>query len=391
MNKLLVVLCLIFVVGNAVVWHGTRKALTVNHFRKQQQTNKIHRNYKPRFPVQPLTMNYKIGTAKDPNQQKTFVLSIEAGENSIWVLSPEYPALTENNTVYDPNDSTTSTPQGYFYGRSGDFGLTGNGFSDLISDFEFTFNQTFGQVYDTDSREVPWNSPYLAVDGSFGMGWNPKNVPEKPDANSEPILNFLYAQKLWNPSDRFYVVLFHNITETLKDLDRWDWLISFGWVFHECESDFDVIPLSVDLDTNQNDFSFDSFTFGQNYQFNLSGLTVRIDTGMPAIAMPYDTMDQMISGFDWLYDWDYSVFTVNCDDKSKLDDWVFERGDKTYSIPASDYLLDVGMNNNQCVVGFTASDDWFETDWVLGSPFLVGRCIKFDIANSTVGIGRSRN
>ncbi|KAI6211306.1 Peptidase A1 domain-containing protein [Aphelenchoides besseyi] len=112
---------------------------------------------------------------------------------------------------------------------------------------------------------------------------------------------------------------------------------------------------------------------------------------MRAIALSYDTMGQMLSAFDWLYDWDYSVFTANSSNKFKLDDWVFGRGDKTYSVPASVYLLDVGIDNNQCVVAFTASDDWCETDWVSGNPFLVGRCVKFDIANSTVGIGRTRN
>ncbi|KAI6240297.1 Peptidase A1 domain-containing protein [Aphelenchoides fujianensis] len=370
---------------NERVWRGRRRRLTADRLR--EQNTKIHRSYMRLFPEEPLEIELKIGTPQDPSQDApTFYLAVETGENQMWTLSPNYQALYDDRQTYDPNKSKTSVSRGEnaFYGRSGDFGLTGDLYSDIINVNDIIFNQTFGQVYTTDSREVPWNDPYFIMDGVIGLGWN----------DSEPIHNLLAGFPLIDKDSRYYVLWIDdgkNIGDDYPDYS-YDWQITFGSL-DNCKNNFTLLPLNSYTYTSQADFFLDTFIFGQAYRYDLNGQPVQLDTGMAVIAMPYDVFQTIIMAFDWLYQWDWGVFSVDCSTAGNgtYADWTFTLDVKNFTIPASTYIIDIGLTDGQCVIAGQSTDDDFQTEWVLGNPFAVHRCIKFDVGNGQIGFEHDRS
>ncbi|KAI6170881.1 Peptidase A1 domain-containing protein [Aphelenchoides bicaudatus] len=132
-----------------------------------------------------------------------------------------------------------------------------------------------------------------------------------------------------------------------------------------------------------NHFSFQTFA--------TAGDTAIFDTAFPNIVFPdkvYDAIDRLINPE---YSWDYGVYTVDCSQANTLQDWVFTFQGVDFRVPAKDYLLDIQLPNNKCVLAFSrVRDDYTLSKYVLGSPFLRNFCTTYSFTVEEVSIQLSK-
>ncbi|KAI6195802.1 hypothetical protein M3Y94_01031000 [Aphelenchoides besseyi] len=131
------------------------------------------------------------------------------------------------------------------------------------------------------------------------------------------------------------------------------------------------------------------FTYG-DYEYDMSDEDASIDTGSPVIYMPSEVHDKIFDVIQPTYDWDTGLYTVDCSTAGTYDPWVFSIDDVDYSIPSSTYIVDIGLDENQCVLSYAISDKNYSPDWVLGNPWLMEHCVLFDIKGSRIGFAKPK-
>ncbi|KAI6221894.1 hypothetical protein M3Y99_01525700 [Aphelenchoides fujianensis] len=259
---------------------------------------------------QPLTVQLPIGTSQ--NEMRPYTLEISTASTEMWVLGKTYRGLTKDNNPYDPTRSTTSRWNGDFYTIEDEMEVSGNATIDVLNlsqiDSSLVFNQSFGVVnisWDYELREYDLPFP---VDGVF--------VPTKPTANS-PLQDFVKSP----------LIFFNDMT---------------GGVIH-----------------------FDSFHFGPHYKYEISGESVLVDSGSPLIYLLEAPYWVVWTAINPTFDYELGFWTVDCQKAKSLPALVNTKNNcssirsfqefspasgNAFKVPASSYLLDVGLRDGQCIV-----------------------------------------
>ncbi|KAH7706247.1 aspartyl protease-like protein [Aphelenchoides avenae] len=113
------------------------------------------------------------------------------------------------------------------------------------------------------------------------------------------------------------------------------------------------------------------------------------DTGSPWLGGPSDQVDAIASAIGAAYNSDRGVYTVKCDAKN-LPDIVFLIAGNEYAIPQREYVLDVGIGNNDCAVTLIESDGT-GIDWNLGDTFIRTYCNAYDVGQKRIGFAKARH
>ncbi|KAH7709863.1 CBN-ASP-1 protein [Aphelenchoides avenae] len=345
-----------------------------------------HRNSRLKTGSQPFIDDYDdfylgnitIGT---PNQVFTVVL--DTGSSNLWVVDcacrqqacKGYPGYQKK--CYNPQASSTyaarHTPFSIQYGHDHVGGYLGADVVNLGGDL-VDLNQTFAIA-----NVVPEAFERQPLDGMLGLGW-----PAISADNVQPPV-FQILNQLDKP---LFSVWLDRHVEPSSGVPGG--LITYGAVdTQNCDTQVDYVPLSREAGWQ---FQWDGFSVGKRNFPGKQHVISDTGTGWLRLLTPHFIALVFDRG---AYNYVYDVYTTDCDDRNFLPDIVLTIGGKKYNIPATEYLLDLGIGGNQCV--FMAADSFSSTSpfdkpaIVLGDVFIRTYCNVYDIGQKRIGFSKAHH
>jgi hypothetical protein len=323
----------------------------------------------------PFDYIFEVISAGTPEVE--FEISVETGYNKLFLLDPTYPSLTPFNEVYDPNNSTTSTSYNlYDYGFSGVNTLEGWRFTDNVNILNQPFKQTFNTI--TDVYTVNNTKPPFDFSGVLGLAWDPSELINPVSQDSSPFITLTDALgvkkilTIWQERDSFPD---GTVSETS---------MSFGSATLEtCDDDLQYFPITSYASYAGLNFKVDGFKFGS---YSKKGQwTGQLDTGSSIIYVPSAIEDRISRLITPTFNDDLYLYTTDCSKADSLEDWIFTIGEAQFNLPASEYIIDILLDNGQCVVAFGYFSG-FTPEFVFGQPLLRQYCSVYDAENNQVGL-----
>uniref|UniRef100_A0A914V9N9 Peptidase A1 domain-containing protein n=1 Tax=Plectus sambesii TaxID=2011161 RepID=A0A914V9N9_9BILA len=113
------------------------------------------------------------------------------------------------------------------------------------------------------------------------------------------------------------------------------------------------------------------------------------DTATALIIGPGGQINSIGSAVGGTYNSTYNLWLIPCSGANTLPPVTFTintPAPTAFPIPASQYVIDVGLGNGQCGLAFYSIDSTgFGPAWVLGDPWIRTYCNVFDVGNKRVG------
>jgi len=127
----------------------------------------------------------------------------------------------------------------------------------------------------------------------------------------------------------------------------------------------------------------DSFAFG-NETLELENTGAAIDTGTSLIALPSDIAELLNKEIGAKKSWN-GAYTVDCDKVAHLPDITFTFSGKSFSLPATDYILN---SAGTCISSFQGLDipPPLGPIWIIGDTFLRKYYSIYDLGKDRVGL-----
>jgi len=122
-------------------------------------------------------------------------------------------------------------------------------------------------------------------------------------------------------------------------------------------------------------------------ELELDNTGAAIDTGTSLIAMPSDIAEMLNAQINATKSWN-GQYTVECDSVATLPDIAFYFNGREFSLPATDYILNM---QNTCISSFTGLDinvPWGSI-WIVGDVFLRKYFTVYDLGRDAVGFAES--
>ncbi|KAI6217005.1 Peptidase A1 domain-containing protein [Aphelenchoides besseyi] len=343
-----------------------RHALGMKSFHPKRPAAKIHKNFLPE------SKNYFTTTIKVGKSKKEFTVSVETGTDQAWLLDTSYPYKWKNTTTFDATDPTsTATKIGDFNTTVGPWNwkFAGKLYSDVV-EYVVPVNQVFGSL---EKNLEDMDIEFDRVSGVLGLAWNDSLKDQPVTSSSAPILNIFAALP---DQPRFFV-------QSIKRDDKGQvasTAIEFGNELSEiCDpTPIFTLPLQFGSNPHAPTFKLDSFAVKNQ---KVQGGSVVVDSGTSVILAPDNAFNDILIAIPLYYDWDIGRYTLGC--TSKHADLVFSMNGVEIRVSSSDYVLDIGLGNNECLFAVDERID-VGTEWTFGIPFFYERCIKFNIDESTI-------
>ncbi|KAL6743826.1 hypothetical protein Aduo_016821 [Ancylostoma duodenale] len=219
---------------------------------------------------------------------------------------------------------------------------------------------------------------YWPMDGIFGLGWPSIAV----DNVTTPIQRIL--SELDKPIFTVWLDRKVNISEG-GDAG----VITFGGFDDDhCESDVDYVPLSAETYWQ---FTIDGYSIcSHKCQKKTQAIS---DTGTSWIGAPQQVIDNVVDATGADYDFFQDIYTVPCNNMDTLPPFNVTINGKEYSIPSSEYVLDLGLGNGTCALTFFAMDDsiGFDPTWILGDTFIRTFCNVYDVGGKQIGFAKAKH
>ncbi|KAI6222333.1 hypothetical protein M3Y99_01511800 [Aphelenchoides fujianensis] len=253
------------------------RPLEIREFQRarRNQTIKIHRDFLPFYPEEPLILEVKIGTPKDKTEPLTYKLALSTANPSMWTLDVSYEGLTKDNVPYDHQASKTSDYRGPYYSYTDDTQLYGFTAADVLNfttlgDYSLVFNQSFGVM------------PIGHRPGLVGLSWDIEHPVADPDEDSAPVLNILHRAPDVKRGNYFYTLWLTNSSSPDKDVGRqYDWQLTFGALDHDhCDRHYNTTYLDWYTEYAPTVFYMNAFRFGDIIQEDVGDEAFMIDTGL---------------------------------------------------------------------------------------------------------------
>ncbi|KAH7709862.1 aspartic protease [Aphelenchoides avenae] len=165
--------------------------------------------------------------------------------------------------------------------------------------------------------------------------------------------------------------------------------VTYGAVdTQHCDAEIDFVPLTQ---TAWWQFQWDGFSVGKS---NFPGhQQVISDSGTSWLYLLTPHYNALMSEIGAQYNFFYDFHTVDCDAKN-LPDIVLTIGGKKYSISSSEYVLDLDVGGNQCVIGVEnggATSPFDEPSIILGDVFVRTYCNVYDIGQKRIGFAKAHH
>ncbi|KAI6224031.1 Peptidase A1 domain-containing protein [Aphelenchoides besseyi] len=344
--------------------------LKAYHQRKRVEALKIHKDYVPTFPVDPIVTWLRIGKS-----EQLFFVAFESGSDTLWVLDASYKNAGSNVAKFDANNPNSSAVEvGPFYAQSGDAGLYGKAYTDIVKYFSLA-NITFGSVTDV---YAGWFDPEFngGISGAFGFAWDPSKKDEPVGPNSSPIFIFFAASNFTR------IISQATGIESDGTMAWYNTIIGRKLEEYICDPNpVAVLPLSFNQETEQLSFKLDSFALGDQ---KTDGDLAKVDTGLSVIYVPWEAFEIIYSVIEPGWDFEVGVYTTPCSNRGQLPDFVFTVGGAELRVPSTSYIIDLGLEEEgECVLAISYTSS-FSTPYALGTPFLYQYGVEWSIDDTTI-------
>ncbi|KAI6180855.1 Peptidase A1 domain-containing protein [Aphelenchoides besseyi] len=221
----------------------------------------------------------------------------------------------------------------------------------------------------------------LNFDGKLSLGW--LNVAEGVNPlmpkNSTVIRRLLQ----WFPEDqKLYTVWLDKFSMNAKAQ------LTFGGLDADhCDSSIQFVPFPdvTSIFPSYKVFQLDSFSYSNFKLIVLYDSLIAV--GYPALQLPSEVYDLILRQLSPQFDWSSGFLTVDCN--SDFADFRFEIGGRIFAVPQSEFVLDLQLADNKCVLAIAKREIVHSADeppTILGNPFLrSGHCVVFDVSNDRIG------
>ncbi|KAH6971673.1 aspartic peptidase domain-containing protein [Ilyonectria robusta] len=300
---------------------------------------------------------------------QTFKVVLDTGSSNLWVPSQECGSIAcYLHSKYQSSDSSTYKSNGSeFEIHYGSGSLSGFVSNDVMSIGDLEIK---GQDFAEATSEPGLAFAFGRFDGILGLGYDTISVNHMVP----PFYQMVNQKLLDEPVFAFYLGDQEGESEA-----------TFGGVDKSrFEGDIEYIPLrrkaywEVDLD---------AIAFGDEVA-ELEKTGAILDTGTSLNVLPSSLADLLNKemGAKKGYNGQY---TVECDKRQTLPDVVFTLAGSKYSLPATDYILEV---SGSCISTFQGMDFPEPTGplVILGDAFLRRYYSVYDLGKNAVGLARAK-
>jgi hypothetical protein len=313
---------------------------------------------------------------------QTFTIVPDTGSSNYWIIDVKcntqacqgYPDSGYTKKRFDSSKSSTfsaqpGTPFSIQYGSGS---CSGNLATDVIAFAGLSFaKQVFGL-----SETIADVFGYQPIDGIMGLGWPALSV----DNVVPPMQNLLPT--LTKPL--FTVWLDRKVKISMGGSAG---LITYGDLdTKNCDATFNYVPLSSKTYWQ---FAIDGFAVG-NATIAKSEQVIS-DTGTSWLGAPNKATKDIVAATGATYDDVNELYTVSCT-ATGLPDLVFTIGGMPYNIPATEYVLDLGLGGGNCALTlFDMQGSGFGPKWILGDTFIRTYCNAYDIGGGQIGFSKAHH
>ncbi|KAI6240360.1 Asp-1 [Aphelenchoides fujianensis] len=333
-------------------------------FAQKLTGGKAHKFVTTQYPSDFFLVNVQLGTSA-----QTFTVAVDSFDLSFWVLDTTYQgAVSDSQHLYNVSASSTGRKSGedyeYFYYSGFVYGFVD---TDVFSIAGLTYKkQDFGAIYQIDDDFGPY-----PVDGLIGLG---VPEPDDPEDYHMPLANI--ADQLASPS--YTIWLGNHVPPSVGTIQG---LLTLGGADTDnCKNDGNAVQQYY------NDyfwvwlFNIDYVKIGK-YEDDVTHYGF-LNVGLPTISVPDTELRRIFSTLNPSYDQDLQIYHIPCKNTYMAPDISLTIGGVEYTVPGTDYILDLDLADGECVV---ALDDWDADDtWVLGVPFMQAVCTQVDFQNHVV-------
>jgi saccharopepsin len=303
------------------------------------------------------------------NPPQSFKVVLDTGSSNLWVPSKSCSSIAcYLHSTYDSDASSTYKSNGSeFEIHYGSGSLTG-----FVSKDDFTIGDLTvkGQDFAEATSEPGLAFAFGRFDGILGLAYDTISV----NGIVPPFYQMVEQKLIDEPVFAFY----------LDDADGQSEAVFGGVDKNHYKGEIEYIPLrrkaywEVDLD---------SIAFGDEVA-ELEDTGVILDTGTSLNVLPSSLAELLNKeigakkGFNGQY-------TVDCEKKSSLPDITFSLAGSNYSLPASDYILEV---SGSCISTFQGMDIPAPAGplVILGDAFLRRWYTVYDLGKNAVGLARAK-
>lgn len=300
---------------------------------------------------------------------QTFKVVLDTGSSNLWVPSQSCNSIAcFLHSTYDSSSSSTYKGNGSsFEIRYGSGSLSGFVSNDVVSIGDIT-------IKNTDFAEAT-SEPGLAFafgrfDGILGLGYDTISV----NKIVPPFYQMVKQKAVDAPVFAFY----------LGTEDKQSEVVFGGIDESHYQGKIEYIPLRRKAYW---EVDFDAIAFGDEVA-ELENTGVILDTGTSLNTLPSDLAELLNKeigakkGFGGQY-------TVDCAKKTTLPDITFTLAGSNYSLPATDYILELG---GSCVSTFMAMDmpEPVGPLAILGDAFLRRYYSVYDLGKGAVGLAKAK-
>ncbi|KAI6238439.1 CRE-ASP-1 protein [Aphelenchoides fujianensis] len=283
-----------------------------------------------------------------------YLVQLDTGSSNLWVVDvscqtdqcngQDNPFLGGRwqKQKYDSSKSSTYKPNGTSFDILFDAGeVSGELSSDTLVVAGLTIaDQVFGRAttaYD------PFG--YYPLDGILGLGW-PALAEDQVTPPFQDVIKQLDAPL-------FTVWLDHHVTPSLGQPGG---QITYGAIDN---TNCDTSAVVYTPITREFYWQFDVDSFSVGTYTNPSTASAISDTGASVILAPTDDLNAIVAASNADYDGQYGLYVVDCNAPKSLPDLVFTVSGQQLNVPATEYVVDLELDDGKCAL---AIDENFDDD-----------------------------
>ncbi|KAF4594942.1 Vacuolar protease A [Ophiocordyceps camponoti-floridani] len=300
---------------------------------------------------------------------QTFKVVLDTGSSNLWVPSSQCSSIAcFLHSKYDSSSSSTFHKNGSeFKIRYGSGSLSGFVSQDTmtIGDIEIK-DQLFAEAT---------NEPGLAFafgrfDGILGLAYDTIAV----NRIAPPFYNMMSQKLLDKPVFAFY----------LSGSDKGSEVVFGGVDKDHYEGKIEYIPLRRKAYW---EVDFDSLAFGKEVA-EMENTGIILDTGTSLNVLPSSIAEMLNAEIGAKKSWN-GQYTLDCAKRDSLPDVTFTMAGSNYSLPATDYILEI---SGTCISTFTGMDIPAPAGplAILGDAFLRRYYSVYDVEKGAVGLARAK-
>ncbi|KAI6218209.1 hypothetical protein M3Y99_01722200 [Aphelenchoides fujianensis] len=292
--------------------------------------------------------NFYVANITLGTPPQTFQVQLDTASSNLWVVDASCNSDNCNgelNWLYGlwkkNNRSSTFKPNGKTFDLWNPMGRVKGVLGSDLAEGLTVKNQVFAL-----GTEIGDPFGEFPVDGVLGLGW----LSLAADQVTPPI-----------------------IQQLIKQLDQPLFTI---WLNRQGAG---IAPLVYAPVTKEAYWQVDVDRFSMGSYSNTNKKAAISDTGTAYILAPSDEFQQILNKTNAYFDFLDGMYIVDCRKIDTYPDLIFSIGGQQLSVPATEYVDYIDLDENECGLGIDWNSEESEYDWLLGDSFVRSWCQIYDV------------